>query len=198
MGRRERNKATVGWCIALMSAGVLLPAGARAAAPSYPDPAPIMQRIAAEPFRYGGALQGTIPVETTTDGQPALAPEPVHLAVGLSGVGPDGRIAGEAILFTADRHYVASGPVSGHMEAGWSAATATCQLSLALPGRSVKLDGICTPTGLSGEIVSNPEHVGFLTRIVTWWGDRAVAGRYWLTPDSFDPAQPGSGIASSL
>ena len=59
---------------------------------------------------------------------------------------------------------------------------------MTLRAQRVTLTGLCSAGTLSGEIVSTPSHVGLLTRVVTWWDDRAVAGRYWLTPESFDPA----------
>lgn len=181
------------WLLAAMLAGAAPAAHAAAPSSPGPDPAAAMRRIAAMPYRYGGALQGTIPGRPSPVDQP-----PLHLSVGLAGPSPDGRLRGEAILFTADRRLVATGPVSGRITgspaAGPTAGTGDCTLRLALPGQDVTLSGLCTADTLSGEIVSRPRRPDLLTRLVSWWGDRQTAGRYWLTPASFDPApSPGTG-----
>ena len=171
----------------LVSASMTLPlwaCPAVAAGPTaWPDPVAAMQRIAAEPFHYGGEVQGSVPEVA----QPVDRP-PLHLSIGLSAPAADGSLSGEAILFTVDRHLVAEGRLSGRIMPGLTGGTAACSLHLALPTEDVSLSGICTADTLSGEIVSQPRHVALLTRLVSWWGDRAVAGRYWLTPASFDPA----------
>lgn len=166
----------------LASLTICLACTGRAAPRPAPDPAAVMARIAAEPYRYGGVLQGTVPGV-----REAVEQLPVHLSIGLAGPAPDGRLQGEAILFTADRHLVALGQVTGRLTGGPTAGTGDCRLQLALPAQEVALSGLCTADALSGEIVSQPRHVDLLTRLVSWWGDRAVAGRYWLTPASFDP-----------
>lgn len=176
------------WLVMAMLAGAV-PAAHAAPPPAGPDPAAAMLRIAAMPYRYGGALQGTIPGRLSPVDQP-----PLHLSIGLGGPSPDGRLRGEAILFTADRRLVATGPVSGRIAGGPTAGTGDCTLRLALPGQDVTLSGLCTADTLSGEIVSRPHRPDLLTRLVSWWGDRRTAGRYWLTPASFDPAtSPGTG-----
>ena len=167
----------------IMAPALFMSALASAAPLVSPDPALTMRRLAAEPFRYGGDIQGSVPELTQPVDQP-----PLHLSIGLSAPAADGGLRGEAILFTADRHLVAEGQVSGRIMPGLSSGTAGCSLRLSLPSQDVSLSGICTADTLSGEIVSGPRHVGLLTRLVSWWGDRAVAGRYWLTPASFDPA----------
>jgi len=101
-------------------------------------------------------------------------------------------VHGEAILFQADRRLVAQGIVSGRLVVGPTAGTGDCTLHMSLPTQDVLMRGVCTASVLSGEIVSEPRHVGLLTRLLTWWDDRAVAGRYWLTPASFDPAGQSS------
>ena len=166
----------------LMVPALCIPGLAVAAPGPLPDPAAAMQKIAAEPFRYGGEIQGSVPELTQSVDQP-----PVHLSIGLSSPATNGSLTGEAILFTADRRLVAEGPVSGRITPGLTNGTAGCDLHVALPGQDVALSGICTADTLSGEIVSAPRHVTLFTRLVSWWGDRAVAGRYWLTPASFDP-----------
>lgn len=152
-----------------------LPVIAIAASDQSSDPGATMLRIASQPFRYGGELQE------------AADQPPLHLSIGLSAPAADGSLHGEAILFRADRRLVAEGRVSGHLTAGPTAGTGDCILRLSLPTQDVLMQGVCTANTLSGEIVSRPHHVGLLTRLVTWWDDRAVAGRYWLTPPSFDP-----------
>lgn len=154
------------------------------------DPAAAMKRIAAFPYRYGGALQGTVPGAAASVDQP-----PDHLSIGLSAPAPDGTLHGEAILFTADRHLVAIAPVSGQRTGGATPGTGSCSLRLELPAKTVMLTGLCTADTLSGEIVSTPSPGGLLARLVSWWGDRSVAGRYWLTPASFDPDGHGSSKA---
>ncbi|WP_419731083.1 hypothetical protein [Lichenicola sp.] len=166
----------------LMLPATCAPVVAAAAPLTPPNPVAAMHRIAAEPFRYGGDVQGSVPELAQPVDQP-----PLHLSIGLSAPAADGSIAGEAILFTSDRHLVAEGPVSGRIMPGLTSGTAGCSLRLALPTQDVSLSGICTADTLSGEIVSAPHHVALFTRLASWWGDRAVAGRYWLTPASFDP-----------
>ena len=140
------------------------------------DPATLMRRIAAEPYRYGGSLQGTVPGVAGAAGQP-----PIHLSIGLAAPDAQGVLRGDAILFDRQRRLVASGPVVGRLAGG------ACSLRLSLPAGEVTLSGICTGATLSGEIVSRPRRLDLLTRLVSWWGDEAVSGRYWLTPASFDP-----------
>ncbi|MGI4748594.1 MAG: hypothetical protein ACRYGI_00615 [Janthinobacterium lividum] len=151
------------------------------------DPGATMLRIASQPFRYGGELQGTVPGLHEAVDQP-----PLHLSIGLSAPAANGSLHGEAILFRADRRLVDQGMVSGRLIAGPTAGTGDCTLHLSLPTQDVLMRGVCTASVLSGEIVSEPRHVGLLARLVTWWGDRAVAGRYWLTSASFDPAGQSS------
>lgn len=150
------------------------------------DPAALMRSIASRPFRYGGALQGTVPGLET-----AIAQPPIHLSIGLDAPSAAGALTGDAILFTADRRLVASGAVSGQLDPGPTAGTRRCTLHLALPlprpDHDVTLSGICTADTLSGEIVTHGARAGLLTRLVSWWGDSDVSGRYWLTPASFDP-----------
>ena len=155
------------------------------------DPAAVMARIAAAPFRYGGDVQGTVPGRADAVDRP-----PLHLSLGLA-VQPDGRLTGEAILFTADRHLVALGPATGRIAGGPTPGTAACHLDLALADRAVSLNGVCSRDVLSGEIVSRPQPLGLLARLVTWWGDREVTGSYWLTPASFDPASRANGLSGS-
>ena len=174
-----------GWTrLVVMAAGLagFAPTAGAAPSPPAPDAAAAMMRIAAEPYRYGGSLQGTVPELDHAVEQP-----PIHLSIGLGAPDRDGQLAGEAILFTADRRLVAVASVSGRLTGGPTAGTGNCTLHLALPTQDVVLSGLCTADTLSGEIVSQPHHVGLLTRLVSWWDDRAVAGRYWLTPGSFDP-----------
>ena len=147
------------------------------------DPTTVMREIAAEPFRYDGALQGTVPGRRATVDQP-----PIHISVGLSAPDAQGGLQGEAILFDQQRRLVASGRVSGKIAGGSTAGTAACTLHLSLPSEEVTLSGVCTASTLSGEVVSQPHPADLLARLVSWWGDDAVAGRYWLTPGSFDPA----------
>lgn len=168
----------------VMMPALCIPALALAAPVLAADPALTMRRMAAEPFRYGGEIQGSVPELTQSVDQP-----PLHLSIGLSAPALDGKLRGEAILFTADRHLVAEGEVSGRIMPGLTSGTAGCSLLLSLPSQNVSLSGICTADTLSGEIVTGPRHVGLVARLVSWWGDRAVAGRYWLTPASFDGAQ---------
>ena len=171
----RRPGLLAGTVICLASAGVAAPLPAM-------DPGAAMVRIAAAPYRYGGELQGTVPGIRMAVDQP-----PVHLSIGLQAPSPDGRLQGEAILFTADRHLVALGLVTGRLTGGPTAGTGDCMLHLALPTQDVTLSGVCTADTLSGEVVSQPHHLDPLTRLASWWDDRAVAGRYWLTPASFDP-----------
>ncbi|MGI4798593.1 MAG: hypothetical protein ACRYG8_32045 [Janthinobacterium lividum] len=157
-----------------------------------PDPAAAMRRIAALPYRYGGALQGTVPGVVTTVDQP-----PDHLSIGLAAPAPDGALQGEAILFTADRRLVAITLVIGRLAGGATPGTGACSLHLELPVETVTLTGVCTAATLSGEIVSTPRPGGLLRRLAAWWDDRAVAGRYWLTPASFDPVQENHGRSAT-
>jgi hypothetical protein len=181
-----------GWNCGVVLAGLLaggLVAGVPAMAVAVPatgaapDPALAMRRIALQPFRYGGALQGTVPGLSAAVDQP-----PVHLSIGLGRPGPDGRMTGEAILFTADRHLVAMGAVDGQLQPGQTPGTGACTLHMMLQGQTVTLSGLCSADTLSGEIVTQAARVDLLTRLVSWWDDRTVRGRYWLTPGSFDPA----------
>ncbi len=160
--------------VALMSAMLILPVAVPARAAT--DPAALMLRIAAEPYRYGGSLQGTVPGVAEAVGQP-----PVHLSIGLAAPDAQGVLRGDAILFDRQRRLVASGPVVGRLAGG------ACSLRLSLPAGEVTLSGVCTDTALSGEIVSRPRRAGLLTRLVSWWDNDAVSGPYWLTQASFDP-----------
>lgn len=162
---------------------VLSALGGAALAGPTPDPAAAMARIAALPYRYGGALQGTVPGVAAPVDQP-----PDHLSIGLAAPASDGTLNGEAILFTVDRRLVAITPVTGRIVGGATPGTGSCTLRMQLPAETVTLTGLCTAETLSGEIVSRPQR-GLLERLGAWWGDRAVAGRYWLTPASFDPVQ---------
>lgn len=171
----------------LVMAVCCLPASALAASDRGSDPAVTMLRIASQPFRYGGELQGTVPGLQEAADQP-----PLHLSIGLSAQAADGTLHGEAILFRADRRLVAQGVVTGRLIAGTTAGTGDCTLHVSLPTQDVLMRGLCTARVLSGEIISEPRHVGLLARLVSWWGDRAIAGRYWLTPASFDPANGSS------
>ncbi len=159
---------------ALASAMLVLPVAVPA--PAATDPAALMRRIAAEPYRYGGSLQGTVPGVAGAVDQP-----PVHLSIGLAAPDARGVLRGDAILFDRQRRLVASGPVVGLLAGG------ACSLHLSLPAEAVTLSGICTDAALSGEIVSRPRRAGLLTRLASWWDDDAVSGLYWLTPPSFDP-----------
>ena len=157
-----------------------------ASASQPPDAAALMRRIAAEPHRYGGSLQGTVPGVREVPG--AVDQPLVHLSIGLAFPDAHGMLRGDAILFDRQRRLIGSGPVVGRIAGGPTAGTAACSLRLSLPTEEVTLAGVCTDTALSGEIVSRPHRRGLLTRLVSWWGDDAVAGRYWLTSASFDPA----------
>ena len=153
------------------------------------DPTALMRRIAAAPFRYGGSLQGTVPGVPVSVDRP-----PVHISIGLGSPDTQGRVRGEAILFDRRRQLIASGPVLGHLASGPGGA---CSLLLSLPADRVMLSGVCTPTVLSGEIVIQPHPAGdLLARLASWWGNDAVAGRFWLTQASFDQEpqakRPGS------
>ena len=141
-----------------------------------PDPVAAMREIAAEPYRYGGSLQDMV-----TGSGAAVDQPPVHVSIGLAAPDAQGRVRGQAILFDQRRRLVAQGPILGSVAGG------ACELRLWLPAAGVTLSGVCTATTLSGEIVSRPHPAGLLTRLVSWWGDGAVAGRFWLTPASFDP-----------
>ena len=141
-----------------------------------PDPAVVMREIAAEPYRYGGSLQGMVPGSTAVADQ-----APIHVSIGLAAPDAQGRVRGQAILFDQKRRLVALGPISG------SATGDACELRLSLPAAEVTMSGVCTTATLSGEIVSRPHPEALLTRLVSWWGDAAVMGPYWLTPASFDP-----------
>jgi hypothetical protein len=149
------------------------------------SPASMMRFIAAEPFRYGGSLQGTVPGVAGAVDQP-----PIHLAIGLGTPGPGGRLDGGAILFTTDRHLVGASEVTGHLKPGPTAGTGACVLHLTVLNQPITLSGLCTADTLSGEIVIGSAPAGPLTRLFTWWADRTVSGRYWLTPASFDLAAP--------
>ncbi|NPD69380.1 hypothetical protein HN018_21315 [Lichenicola cladoniae] len=174
------------WALAITACCLPVSAIAASSAPGS-NPGATMLRIASQPFRYGGELQGTVPGL-----QDAIDPPTMHLSMGLSAPAADGSLHGEAILFRTDRRLIAEGMVSGRLVAGPTAGTGECTLHLTLPTQDVVMQGVCTAGALSGEIVSQPRHVGLLTRLATWWGDRAVAGRYWLTPASFDPADRSS------
>ena len=172
----------------VLSAGLACIMGAWTAAAAGPvtDPGATMRWIAAQPFRYGGALQGVVPGAAGAIDQP-----PVHLSIGLGAPDSTGRIQGKAILFTADRHLVALGPVDGRIVAGSMPGIGSgsgCTLRMMLADRTVTLSGSCSARALSGEIVSRASRVGGLARLVSWWGEDPVSGRYWLTPESFDPA----------
>lgn len=147
------------------------------------DPATVMREIASEPYRYDGVLQGTVPERRFAVDQP-----PIHLSVGLAAPDARGRLQGEAILFDQHRRLVASAHVSGQIAGGPTAGTAACALHLSLPSEELTLSGVCTASTLSGEIVSQPRSADLLARIVSWWGDDAVAGRYWLTSAGRSPA----------
>ncbi|MBE7210092.1 MAG: hypothetical protein INR65_03665 [Gluconacetobacter diazotrophicus] len=168
---------------ALFATAALLLAGCAAPPPApSPDVAALMREIAGQPYRYGGALIGTVPGLAGPVDQP-----PVHLAIGLSAPEADGTLHGRAILFDAERRLVAEGPVTGRLDPGFSPVTRPCALHLSLPQGPVDLSGTCTATLLSGEVVSQPGPPDLVTRIAFWWGDRATTGRYWLDRDSFDP-----------
>ena len=83
-----------------------------------PDPALTMQRMAARPYRYGGSLGGRIPGSYGIPDRP-----PAHISIGLEAPDRDGRIRGEAILFTADRRLIASSDVDGDLRGGSTPGT---------------------------------------------------------------------------
>ena len=100
-----------------------------------------------------------------------------HLALSITEA-PDGRIGGEALLLSPDRHVLATSVVSGE------AAGTTCRLDLVLGDRSERLEGVCSPQLIGGWVVASPPPADLVTRLVFWWGDRSVAGEAWLEPAS--------------
>ncbi|WP_428377325.1 hypothetical protein [Lichenicoccus sp.] len=136
-----------------------------------PGPEATSQDMASAPLRYGGDLDG---------------PLQGRLLLALQAPDANGRLQGHALLWSAAGETGTSGTVAGLIRSGHVPGGAACTLDLSLAGDHASgqvliLDGLCSPSTLSGAIRTHGPRPGWLARQIFWWDSGDTGGRYWLT-----------------
>ena len=163
------------WSMKQLAAGLLLAVLAKgpafAQSPAFAaDPNALMRRMSSQPWRYGGKL---------------CCARPGILLMALDLPGPDGRIRGEAMSLTPDRHLIATASVTGQWQPQAVPGGHACTLRMAWPTREMVLRGVCSATTLSGRISLRTPPDGWLDGVIHWWGDEQESGEAWMTEATF-------------
>ncbi len=165
MAWRSLMRAAAGLVVASVMLG--LAAGCSRA----DDPSALLARMAKRPLRYGGEI---------------CCGRPGRILVALDWPATDGSIHGDAMLLTPDRHLIGAGTVTGSWQAPFVPGGHDCTLQLLLQTRKLTLNGVCSPSILTGAI-----HDGRATPR-GWFGrqlfredDADSAGRSWLIRSDF-------------
>lgn len=152
--------------LALALLAVAIPIGADAAVATVPTAAEARAAVASYEggaWRYQGVLDAG---DTAHD---------AHLRILVSLTRRvDGSVDGEALVLDRDRRLVAASPVAGR----WQATS--CHLRLTLDPGGTLMDGICTPTVLSGTLARHAPPRGPILDVLEWWGGRTTHGEMWM------------------
>ena len=153
------------------AAGLLMLLGLPGVAAQAADPDALVRRMAAQPFHYGGMIEG---------------PVVGRVLIGLDAPAHDGAVHGEAMLLTTDRHLIDTGTVSGRVQGAPVPGGRDCRLDFRFAGRVTTLRGVCAASTLSGEITAgNNDRPGWLARQIFLRKSGGSGGRAWLTEAAF-------------
>ncbi|WP_146882341.1 hypothetical protein [Acetobacter nitrogenifigens] len=150
--------------------GALAPAAS--AAESASDAQRVVDRMGAEPWRYGGA---------SPDGR-------ARVVVGLRRDGEDGVVGEYAVL---DRRLrpLAYGSVTGSFEMPSAAGlSVSCRMVVTLPDRVLTLSGTCAPRSLSGSIEVRRTPKLLTQQVQNFVSPDMSVAQYWLTARGFQEA----------
>ncbi|MCQ8239422.1 hypothetical protein [Rhizosaccharibacter radicis] len=208
MGPAPAATAVTGYPAASPAAAVapsMPPAGSGPAHPPTTEPAAmdctagaptpalssLVARMAAQPFRFGGDVAGTLPDTVADPDRGSRLPAPSRLLIALGPVGTDGRSSGDALLMDGARRLIATGTVQAAVN-----AAGDCRVSMAFSdGERAELDGTCRADTISGPLTLQGRRPGFIRRVASWWDDRRVDGWAWMDRASFDvPFRQPAGV----
>lgn len=136
-----------------------------------PDTQAVYNRMAAEPLRYAGLSSH----------------QNNRILLGLHQTA-NGGLEGEMMRLDSAMHPIVTGHVTGHISTPDMTQTSRCTLSVALPHRTLTLDGPCSATQMSGALTNRPHPTQLWSQVSRFISPDTSISQYWLTNAAWQAA----------
>lgn len=134
-------------------------------------------QMAAEPLRYGGL---------SSHGD-------TRILLGMHQT-PDGKLEGEMMRLDSAMRPLVAGHLTGHISAAALSQTSRCTLSIALPHRTLTLDGPCSESQMSGALTNHPYPTQLWSQVTQFISPDTSISEYWLTRSAWQAATTSGSI----
>ncbi|WP_061488454.1 hypothetical protein [Acetobacter tropicalis] len=168
-----RPGCALGAAVALLLSvpGVTTPARAASFAAPQENYQAFFNQMAAEPLRYGG-------LSSHGDTRILLG---MHQTQG-------GGLEGEMMRLDSSMRPLVAGRLKGHISATALSQTSRCTFSIALPHRTLTLDGPCSEAQMSGALTNHPRPTQLWSQVTQFISPDTSISEYWLTRSAWQAA----------